>query len=345
MKKKNQRTAFQFEDGCYLRWGFCGMLIMCAVCIVSTLLMWKCKSGSLFQVSRAIFFLIGYPSKWIFDLLVYFKLINMHDFIALFTTIFVWYIMFGFLGGIFLRFILDLLFKGKIHNIETDKKDVNICRVYLYIFFVMFLLLNVSMGTLILYQKLSFSYVFVKFHQGIYLLRNCIVLFLGALSIGVSMLLLRNRKRMLVLSLCLSVFPVFSCLFSMVPNSSGKMCKAHLHSLWAACLYYTKTHEGNYPKPEIWCDTLRDYVSPEIFLCPSNSAPSGKCNYAMNENIRKGISSGVILFYDSIEGWNLNGGQETLNPSNHKDNGCYVVCIDGYIDFVKVEDLDEIRWK
>ena len=104
---------------------------------------------------------------------------------------------------------------------------------------------------------------------------------------------------------------------------------------------------GQNPTPEKWCDLLTEYceVDPETFRC--KGAHEGPCNYAMNKNAGElGTSTlpDIVLLFETHPGWNQVGGPEILTTKNHQGDGCNIAFLDGHVEFVKVKDLNRLRW-
>jgi len=67
----------------------------------------------------------------------------------------------------------------------------------------------------------------------------------------------------------------------------------------------------------------------------------------MNKNIEiLGTSSpsDMVLLFETGPGWNQSGGPEILTTDNHQGEGCNIVFVDGHVEFVKTEDLNNLKW-
>jgi prepilin-type processing-associated H-X9-DG protein len=68
----------------------------------------------------------------------------------------------------------------------------------------------------------------------------------------------------------------------------------------------------------------------------------------MNKNLenvdRKSAPPDMVLVFESSPGWNQYGGPELLTTDNHKGDGCYVLFVDGHIEFIEKQNLDELKW-
>ncbi len=126
------------------------------------------------------------------------------------------------------------------------------------------------------------------------------------------------------------------------------VCATNLKGLGSAMLIYANDYDDKYPTPSEWCELLVEHVevTPKSFLC--KGAPEGPCNYAMNENAAKlGLKAppDMVLLFESTPGWNQSGGPELLTTENHQGDGCNILFMDGYVEFVKTQRLNELLWK
>jgi len=124
------------------------------------------------------------------------------------------------------------------------------------------------------------------------------------------------------------------------------LCTAHLRQIGIAMELYTEEN-NQYPAADKWCDLLLEYaeITKNSFRCPG--APEGPCNYAMNKNIEefgKDAPSDMVLLFETSPGWNQAGGPEILTTENHQDDGCNILFADGHVEFVKTENLDDLKW-
>jgi len=127
-----------------------------------------------------------------------------------------------------------------------------------------------------------------------------------------------------------------------------QVCGTNMKGLGKAMLIYACYYDDKYPTPSKWCDLLVEYaeVTPKSFIC--KGAPKGPSNYAINENAAKlGLKAppGMVLLFESTPGWNQSGGPELLTTENHQGDGCNILYMDGYVEFVKTQQLPELLWK
>lgn len=67
----------------------------------------------------------------------------------------------------------------------------------------------------------------------------------------------------------------------------------------------------------------------------------------MNKNMEKlgtKAPSNMVLLFESYPGWNQSGGPEILTTDNHHGEGCNVLFNDLHVEFVKTEDINDLKW-
>jgi prepilin-type processing-associated H-X9-DG protein len=126
-----------------------------------------------------------------------------------------------------------------------------------------------------------------------------------------------------------------------------QVCATNMASLGKAMLIYACDSDNMYPTASKWCDLLIEHAEPseKEFRCPS--ACEGPCNYAMNKNIeRLGAKAppDMVLLFETKPGWNQCGGPDILSTDNHKGEGCNVLFNDGHVEFVKIKDINNLKW-
>lgn len=63
--------------------------------------------------------------------------------------------------------------------------------------------------------------------------------------------------------------------------------------------------------------------------------------YRMNANLLEGCRASEKVYKLR---WNQVGGLEILTNENHNGNGCFVVFHSGHVEFVKTEQLEDLKW-
>lgn len=126
-----------------------------------------------------------------------------------------------------------------------------------------------------------------------------------------------------------------------------QVCQTNLKELGKLMLIYAGDYDEKYPTPSKWCDLLVEYakITKNSFRCPG--APDGPCNYAMNKNIEefgKDAPPDMVLLFETSPGWNQAGGPEILTTENHQGEGCNILFADGHVEFVKTENLNDLKW-
>jgi prepilin-type processing-associated H-X9-DG protein len=127
-----------------------------------------------------------------------------------------------------------------------------------------------------------------------------------------------------------------------------EICSINLSGLNIAMMCYANDYKNMYPTSSKWCDLLieKSGVSPKQFQC-KGALHDGRCNYAMNKNIEKlgyKAPADMVVLFESGPGWNQNGGPELLTTDNHKGEGCNVLFVDSHVEFVKIEDIGNLKW-
>ncbi|MBW7988875.1 MAG: hypothetical protein FVQ84_02480 [Planctomycetes bacterium] len=127
------------------------------------------------------------------------------------------------------------------------------------------------------------------------------------------------------------------------------LCASNLYGLGQVILYYSEDYDNNFPTPTKWCDLLIEKEKNETELmkrllrCPD--ASEGSCNYAMNkEKLDTPAPPDIVVLFEAHPGWNQSGGSEILTTDYHQGKGCNVLFADLQVEFVKTEDLGNLKW-
>lgn len=167
---------------------------------------------------------------------------------------------------------------------------------------------------------------------------------------------IHNKRRILkgrqfaVSGLLLGVvfLPFWIWHFPSNPFTARKRCASNLLSLGTWMLIYTG---GDNPMPrDKWCDLLIEIRNrskgkiaiDKLLKCPANK--NGRCHYALNVSSSDSHPRLVVLF-ETKAGWNQVGGPELLTTDNHNGKGCNVLFNDLTVEFVKTEELANLKWK
>ena len=132
--------------------------------------------------------------------------------------------------------------------------------------------------------------------------------------------------------------------------SARVMCLANLHSLGKLLLYYDGRDDRICP-PDEWCAFLVRYarVSKKQFRCPGSKAEYNESSYAMNRAFDKirfaEAPPDMVMLFETKPGWNQHGGPELLTLENHDGKGCNILLADGCVEWIKVEDINNLRWE
>jgi prepilin-type processing-associated H-X9-DG protein len=174
-------------------------------------------------------------------------------------------------------------------------------------------------------------------------------------------------------------FPVIVALFVTLFTGPGgprvlspaMACWTNVFGLGKAMILYSQDHNDYLPTPSQWCDPLteRAEIHEEILQCPGvrraprwvayplerylyrqnkhtqyiRSLPAS--DYAMNPNaLTTSGSPRLVVLFETAPGWNQHGGPEILTTDHHDGKGCNVLFLDGHVEFVRTEDLPNLRW-
>jgi len=104
---------------------------------------------------------------------------------------------------------------------------------------------------------------------------------------------------------------------------------------------------GTLPPLDIWCDKLIEEADCSPLMFRGIGTEDGMCGYAINDNLNglklSGLEAKVVLAFEAKGSWNLHGGSELMKASKQKKIA--VVFVDGFMNFVKTEDIDQLKWK
>jgi prepilin-type processing-associated H-X9-DG protein len=130
------------------------------------------------------------------------------------------------------------------------------------------------------------------------------------------------------------------------------VCGQNLSAIGKATLIYANDNNNMFPTPSKWCDLLVEYqnVPKQTFACTAaliQYRSVDQCNFAMNKNVEKlgtNAPPGMVLLFETAPGWNQAGGPEILTTDNHWGTGCNVLFVDGHVEFIKAEYLNNLKW-
>ena len=189
-----------------------------------------------------------------------------------------------------------------------------------------------------------------------YLLLLSFIAFLYTLLVGVTSLIglvFRETKRKFYIQTALSIVVSLSLIFIHL-YIGHKIVEGHKRSLLVAkrivcnsnlrqiCFYCS----SNIVEKRSWCDDLRTHIEDSNeFKCTIDN--TGPCSYAMNENIpddANDFPDDLVLLFESTPGWNQTGGPDDVVTDRHKESGANIGFADGRVEFIKPEDIPNLRW-
>jgi len=131
------------------------------------------------------------------------------------------------------------------------------------------------------------------------------------------------------------------------PRAEEMWCQENLRTLDTYLALYAKENQSRYPPAPTWCDALvtfdRHGDVARYLVC--KTAGPGKCHYAMNPDATAGDPQGLVWLFETNAGWNQYGGPELLTSQHHRGRGANVLFDDGHVEFVRVQDWGQLRWR
>jgi hypothetical protein len=130
----------------------------------------------------------------------------------------------------------------------------------------------------------------------------------------------------------------------------------HARQLCLAMIMYADDHDGRFPPADNWPDVLAPYLAHnEKILCSPFNPEAGRA-WAMNAHLagrqRSDIDQPhqVVLVFESRFGSPPSGGRELLpeEPPEHRgfaNRGYVIGFLDGHVEMVRPERLDELVWQ
>lgn len=120
-------------------------------------------------------------------------------------------------------------------------------------------------------------------------------------------------------------------------------CRARQKQLGVCLQMYAADNDRQYPTADKWCDLLKPYYKDEKTLtCPS--AELEQRHYAINPLAEPNSPPDVVLLFETKGGRNKSGGPELLSTDNHCEKGCNILFNNVSARFVRVEDVNDLRW-
>lgn len=128
------------------------------------------------------------------------------------------------------------------------------------------------------------------------------------------------------------------------------MSQNNLKQLSVAAIIYSEDNDGELPPSESWPEALRPYYQSEKLLQSPFNPEAGRA-YAMNANL-DGLNmremeqpSMVVLFFECRFGSPAGGGRELLPEQPRSRVDYQIAFLDGHVERVRQERLDELIWE
>ncbi len=125
-------------------------------------------------------------------------------------------------------------------------------------------------------------------------------------------------------------------------------CERNLQNIGEALREYAKVNDDQLPDPDKWCDQIIE-EGRDIFVCAASDVNSGESSYALNEDVIEmkfsEIPDDMVLVFETTKpGYHQVAGPNTINISNHQNEGCNILFADGHVEFVKKELIPKQKW-
>jgi prepilin-type processing-associated H-X9-DG protein len=161
------------------------------------------------------------------------------------------------------------------------------------------------------------------------------------------------------IALPVALVPFVACLMGILMPALARTrqiafrmhCAANLNQIGCMMLMYANDNEGKFPAADRRCDLLIEHEGAKrsTFHCKGSASPQHTCTYAMNKNIENFDKESkappdMVLIFESKPGWNQSGGPEMLTTDNHQGDGCNILFVDCHVEFIKKQNLDELKW-
>ena len=193
----------------------------------------------------------------------------------------------------------------------------------------------------------------------------------------------KSMYRTIVLSMVtLSLLTVWlSCTITLYDNARlgpyhKWICPREMRILWLEITSCADEHkaQGRIFRNNQWCDNIRfrsAIDSRPYILCPSlkrysrasfidiqlfylyqaklrKSRKGDTCDYALNKfvdfNRWNNLPGDMVFLFESVPGWNQVGTIALLRTDRHEIRGSYILFVDGTIEFVKSDDIEQLNW-
>lgn len=125
-------------------------------------------------------------------------------------------------------------------------------------------------------------------------------------------------------------------------------CVNNMKQLALAARIYAADHENHFPPAATWGDAIKPEVPNEkTFKCPAANR-NDRCDYAFNSQLggmnTENVNGDTVLFFETDDSWNANGGKELLNEKWRHGRLCVVAFADGHVEQVSSQRFSQLRW-
>lgn len=133
------------------------------------------------------------------------------------------------------------------------------------------------------------------------------------------------------------------------PMARRLVCATNLRTLSTAVQEYSYDYD-DFPTGDKWCDLLQEHAELSSIIFHCKAAPEGTYCYGFNSNLLEehsldGKDLDLVMMFEIQGGRNVTGGPELLYIGRHEDEGCNIAYVDGHVEFIRMKDLPNLKWK
>ncbi len=167
---------------------------------------------------------------------------------------------------------------------------------------------------------------------------------------------------MAITGICLSAVLLFFSLGFQAALILPAIAKARSHSQSARCmnnmrqlalgiLMYASDNKDTLPDAAHWCDAVKKHAGNDEKLFQCVCRPGERCAYVFNRNLGGvklaaiQMADRTVLLFEGNGGWNASGTAADLPNTPLHPRGYHIVFVDGHVESVSKEDVDQLQWK
>jgi hypothetical protein len=125
-------------------------------------------------------------------------------------------------------------------------------------------------------------------------------------------------------------------------------CAYNEKQLALAVKVYSNDNGNHFPPAMTWCDAIKTFAGSEsLFKCPGAN-PQSRCDYAFNAKLdgmdASKINPKTVMIFESDDGWNANGGSETMIGKPRHGRIFVVAFADGSVQLLRENEIATLHW-